>query len=435
MARASLGDRTLHAAVLILGSLGWLFVVRPPRTRAWAWFPLGLVPPGVLVATSLPVALDWLHLLAMSLWVGGLVALVAVVPCLFGAGAADREAMFGVLVPRFTRLALPCVLVLTATGIYAAVIHLGRLSALTGSSYGLSLTRRRSSSRLSLRSARRTYCSAAPAFACAYEGLRTPASRGVARFGRTVRLEVVLVALVLLATGFLTSLAPPDEAQSAEPEAAYAQTLETPEGEVALALDPAIAGVNVIEVRLTEGGEPIADASKVAVRYSMEGAGVAESEAVARHTGDGRYVVTGPQLASAGEWRIEIIARRPGLNDLRATFEAPVAAPITATGDGLRAELRAAPREPTAGEGAQLELTVREENGEPVAGASVKLTLLMPQHAHYEDVVLRDLGDGRYQTEAELAIWGEWIAQVEVRRPGGRTTRLNPRFPVAEPAR
>jgi len=67
------------------------------------------------------------HLLAVSVWVGGLAALVTLGAAAWMAlASADRTALLRQLVPRFSRLALACVAVLVATGTVNAVLDLAR---------------------------------------------------------------------------------------------------------------------------------------------------------------------------------------------------------------------------------------------------------------------------------------------------------------------
>jgi copper transport protein len=77
--------------------------------------------------------LDGLHLIAGSIWVGGLVGLL-----ILGASvpAARRVACLVVAVPRFSNVALVSVLLLLGTGIGATVIHMPTLPALWQTSYG-----------------------------------------------------------------------------------------------------------------------------------------------------------------------------------------------------------------------------------------------------------------------------------------------------------
>ena len=110
----------------------------------WGW---STVLFGVALLGPLPVALTGhssaggahdiatdslvLHVLAASLWVGGLVAVLV----LAASRAADRGAALATAVPRFSRLALVCWLVLAVTGVVNALVRIP-LTDLFGSTYG-----------------------------------------------------------------------------------------------------------------------------------------------------------------------------------------------------------------------------------------------------------------------------------------------------------
>jgi copper transport protein len=72
---------------------------------------------------------DWAHLSAASLWIGGLIQLVAVVWPLMP--DARRAAFLG-----FSRLATVCIAVLLAAGIYLAILRLPQLHDLWTTGYG-----------------------------------------------------------------------------------------------------------------------------------------------------------------------------------------------------------------------------------------------------------------------------------------------------------
>ncbi|MFI8850710.1 copper resistance protein CopC [Streptomyces sp. NPDC053499] len=80
------------------------------------------------IQTGLAMPVDVLHLLAVALWLGGLAALF----CLLRWGPSPT----GTTVRRFSRLALVCVTVLAATGLYQSWRQVGSWNALTGTSYG-----------------------------------------------------------------------------------------------------------------------------------------------------------------------------------------------------------------------------------------------------------------------------------------------------------
>ncbi|RAG86517.1 ABC transporter [Streptacidiphilus pinicola] len=79
----------------------------------------------------LAVTLDTVHILAMSLWLGGLATVLVGLRAHARAGGIDAAA-----VGRFSTLAFWCVVALTATGVYQAWRGLGSWSALTGTTYG-----------------------------------------------------------------------------------------------------------------------------------------------------------------------------------------------------------------------------------------------------------------------------------------------------------
>ena len=82
---------------------------------------------------SLALALDWLHLVAGSLWIGGLIGLLVLWRSL---PAARRLAGLAVCVPRFSNVALGSVIVLFGSGVAASVLHLPTLASLWQTSYG-----------------------------------------------------------------------------------------------------------------------------------------------------------------------------------------------------------------------------------------------------------------------------------------------------------
>ncbi|MDQ3855767.1 MAG: copper resistance protein CopC/CopD, partial [Chloroflexota bacterium] len=289
----------LHALLMIGASVVWFIAIRPKGERGWIWLLPATLPVLVALFSGLPVVLDWIHLVAMSLWVGGLVALVVTVgPVLRKLPGPEQDVLASRLIPAFTRLALPCVLLLVGTGVYAAVIHVKHVSALTGSAYGLALL-----AKLVLilpllaLGASNLYLGSSKLRAILQ---RSPASRGMGgmaqRLLSRVRAEVLLVTLVLLATGFLTSLAPTDDAQGLGTPPGQSRLAETPQGTISLTVSPAVSGTNTIDVSLTDGGRPVLNSSKVMVRYSLPDRGIAESETVATPKGEGRYSVVGPQL-------------------------------------------------------------------------------------------------------------------------------------------
>ena len=85
---------------------------------------------------GLALTLDSVHLAGGSIWIGGLIGLLVVWATL---GSGLRLAGLQVVVPRFSRVALASVLLVLATGVWAAILHLPTLASLWQTSYGKAL--------------------------------------------------------------------------------------------------------------------------------------------------------------------------------------------------------------------------------------------------------------------------------------------------------
>ncbi|HEY3061315.1 MAG TPA: copper resistance protein CopC [Chloroflexota bacterium] len=110
---------------------------------AWSESAAAMVP-AILLTNSLTshgatlplavvgVVLDWVHVLAAAIWVGGLANLAIVAPVL---RRADSSVLPGV-VRRFTRLAIVSVLAILVSGAVQAALEIGSWEGLVGTSYG-----------------------------------------------------------------------------------------------------------------------------------------------------------------------------------------------------------------------------------------------------------------------------------------------------------
>lgn len=86
---------------------------------------------------ALAMLADWLHLTAMSLWFGGLILLVGLVPAFMqGTAGTTQRQTIAAMIAHFSRLALISVAVLAVTGTYAITEHTTR-GTLATTTYGL----------------------------------------------------------------------------------------------------------------------------------------------------------------------------------------------------------------------------------------------------------------------------------------------------------
>jgi copper transport protein len=260
---------------------------------------------------GLPLLGDWLHLLAASIWVGGLIHLVTGLGVHRKLPDPSRTRLVAGLIPRFSRLALPTVGFLVGSGIYGAILRVGTLPGLFGTAYGKTLLTKILIAAVMI------------GFGAVNLLLITPRMRrGAARSGgapglvgvfrRLVTTESVLGCAALLAAGLLTSQAP-----ARTPSTAGFLTARGSSGDLraTLEISPGRVGANTFGLTLTSGGHPLVGASEVKLRFTPGSTDVPPIEAVLAELGEGRYSGQGTYLSLPDRWQVRVAVRREGAFD------------------------------------------------------------------------------------------------------------------------
>jgi len=258
---------------------------------------------------SLALALDWTHLAAGSVWLGGLIGLLV----LWGAVRRGRRMRaLGIVVPRFSRVALGAVLALVATGTAQTIEHLPTLSALWETSYGRSILVKIGLLCAALVLGAINLLVTTPRLARA--GARddaTEGGRGAALLRRTVSGEVLLVASTVFAAGVLTSLPPPAAALGRVGNAVakvgpgpvrhhvvQAGTRAVVRLEPNTAVRPMGFGVD-----LSRGGAPLTGATVIA-RFDMLDMDMGQEAYKLEETRPGQYRRNAMPLIMVGNWGV-----------------------------------------------------------------------------------------------------------------------------------
>lgn len=261
---------------------------------------------------ALAVPLDWLHMAAMVAWLGGLA------PLLLALGHARRQPEQALppapLVRQFTYVALAAVALLTLTGVYKYLVHIGRLDLLTATTYGRALL-----VKLGLFAALIVLGALNMLWlARRLNGAGGPAGRAL---GRNVRIELALGALVLLATGVLTSVAPSLAAWEAHEQQGIAQSATVGGVGLTLRIAPARIGDNEFAVDVADRRPGAAGArSKLLLHFGMQGMEMGDLQAEALPAGGERYTTRGSYTSMGGRWQIRVVLRRAGFDDTEHTF-------------------------------------------------------------------------------------------------------------------
>jgi copper transport protein len=314
------------ARIGIVLLLAGLLLPRPNRWNRWTGLVvcLGLMLTFSLeshaaadAAPLLPVLADWAHMLAVSVWVGGLFTFLAGMRQIRTLEAGARTRLTALLIPHFSTLALSSVAVLTVTGLYAAVLRLGALNALWTTPYGEALV-------LKLIIALPMIGLGAVNFLITTPNLRRAARQNggspaqVVRFRRLLTAEVILGVGILAWVGVFTSLAP---AQVPTAPTGYHAVTRADDLQVTLDIDPGRAGMNTFNVAVSAGGRPVSDAQSVAVEFTDISGMVPPAKADLTSTGAGSYRLVCGYLAMPEKWDVKVVVIRPGKFDAYADFK------------------------------------------------------------------------------------------------------------------
>ena len=135
------GYARLAVPAMLLASVVMAMRGAPGRASAPAVLALAAVAAGGHASSAhlsgVAFASDLIHLIAASVWLGGIVNLaIAWVPRLRELGAAGRRQIVEVVLPRFGRVALPAFITLVIAGAVNAATELGTPRALWTDGYG-----------------------------------------------------------------------------------------------------------------------------------------------------------------------------------------------------------------------------------------------------------------------------------------------------------
>jgi copper transport protein len=249
----------------------------------------------------LALALDWLHLLAGSLWMGGLIGLLVLWRSL---PAEQRLAGLVVAVPRFSNVALGSVIVLFGSGVAASVLHLPTLASLWQTSYGQAIIVKASLLLCAILVASGNLLRTVPALT----GPEPPLSAAIL-LRRLVSVEVLLVAAAVAVAAVLSSLPPPPAALAAI-GGASAHTGPGPVTKVVnehgyrleFHVTPNRAAVpNQFAVRIDRGTTPVRSADVTATFTMLDMEMPAQSYKLSEAS-PGLYEHSAPALVMVGHW-------------------------------------------------------------------------------------------------------------------------------------
>jgi YtkA-like protein len=240
---------------------------------------------------------------------------------------------------------------------------------------------------------------------------------------RGTAIEGALLAGIFVAAGVLTAFAPPAQPTGA----AFDQTQHPDAYRLELVVPTTIPGRNRFVLRVHQGLQPVTNAEKVALRFTMVEHDMGEAELVADQRAPGEYVATGSPTAMYGTWHVQAIVRLPGKEDVTALFTVPIspeagqgATAVALTTRSFSLVVFPDPTLPVAGAPIQLSV-IALANGQPATGREVIATAVSKDGqavAAGESFTAKEQGSGKYVIDVPALAAGKWTLRIQIGGPG-----------------
>jgi copper transport protein len=264
---------------------------------------------------TVAVAADALHLLAASLWGGGLIVLaVVVLPALRRVAPKHRRAVLAVAIPRFSILALVSWAAMGVTGFYAGWLQVGSWDALRSTAYGQALLIKLALlvGILALAAVNMLLLQRRIARSSVE---RTPVWSTRLRW--TVGAEAALLLGVLLVVGQMTSLEPARAAVAQERESVSIR-FELDGGTAHLRLTPGTAGLNAFHLEVADN--LVSPETRPVLKITLPAReGMTTKDLHLSRAPDGTFAHRGSELGMPGEWAFELVLREQGSTPVSAS--------------------------------------------------------------------------------------------------------------------
>jgi copper transport protein len=264
-------------------------------------------------AGPLAFAMDMLHVLAGSVWAGGL-SFVLLALILAG---ADRWPLAAAIVPRFSVLAVGSVAVLLVGGIVNGYLEVRTWSGLWETNYGRLLLAKAAIVLFLLGLGAYNNRYAVPRLKQQVASVKEQR-----RFLRAAGVEVALFVAAIGVTAVL--VAEPPAKASVAPSGPVVRSAQVGPFELNVVVDPAEKGPNNIHLYLLKKNGQPAKVAEATVAATLPDPGIGPLELESHPAGPGHYSVLGASLPLAGDWDLDVGVRRGEFEHHEVTLSIPI---------------------------------------------------------------------------------------------------------------
>jgi len=306
-------DRPPPRWAIALVGVGALYLAFTPalgghasvQSPVWAFFPS-----------------DVLHVLAASVWVGGIACLLLALPAATRQlEPSARSRLLLATLARFSPLALAAVITIAATGVLQAYIDVRSIHGLLHTTYGALIIVKTTLliGLVGLGWVNRTRV--IPALARLVGAGASPGGVGMlAR--RTMRAESLLMLCVFGVTAALITYAPPIDAASGP----YSTSTTLGPAVLEITVEPARVGLNTVHLYLIDAktGTQFTQTKELTATARLPAKDIGPLPLHASLAGPGHYILSSAELTPGGEWALDLTDRVSEFQAYSKTVNVPI---------------------------------------------------------------------------------------------------------------
>jgi copper transport protein len=313
LAARPLGRRRPPSAIAVPLALGALYLAMTPALAGHA---------SIESPTAVFFPSDVLHVLAGSVWVGGIACLLLALP-----GATrrlegpERSRLLLAALARFSPIALGAVVTIAVTGVIQAYIDVRSFYALFHTTYGALILVKVALLLVLIGLGWVNRERMIPMLERLVGDGRAPGGVG-ALARRTLRGELALMVTVFGVTAALISYAPPIDAAKGP----FSTNTTIGPAELEMTVEPARVGLNTIHLYLIDArnGSQFTATKELTATAELPAKGIGPLPLQPNLSGPGHYTFNSAELSPGGTWDIEITDRVSEFEQFSRTVKVPI---------------------------------------------------------------------------------------------------------------
>ncbi|MGF9991149.1 copper resistance CopC/CopD family protein [Bacillus mycoides] len=249
---------------------------------------------------EIAVVMDFLHLFAASLWIGGLSSIVLLLR-----KEDDKWTMYWDAIKRFSPWATGTVIVILLTGLFNSTFFIPTIHSLFDTKYGLAL----------LAKILLFVCMGILEIIHYVKGRM----RAQQRLGATVKVEFIIGIIVFVIVAFMTNVQTPPM----PPTGPFTESKQLDNGyELTLHVSPNKVGQNTFHITLKdENGQPVTDMEQIVLTTQSLDMNMGKGSFKVSAVSPGEYEAEGMYINMIGNWNIQVHGLTKSLDSFDADYK------------------------------------------------------------------------------------------------------------------